>query len=193
MPKGTKLNMNVRHGEVKMANVLRNIKADLSHSSLLAEVIDGDQTEIKCSYAPVIIDNWNGGRLNVNYIKDVQLKNVKELNLLAKSSDVVIDEVMTNVFLSSRGGSLSIDKVNPKFKSVLVSLQNTDAVIVLPSTTYDFKYQGERSRIDHPESLKVTEKKSWDTIYLLGQNGTTSSTKLVDVNAKYSNVTLKKQ
>lgn len=193
MPKGTKLNMNVRHGEVKMVNVLRNIKADLSHSSLLAEVIDGDQTEIKCSYAPVIIDNWNGGRLNVNYIKDVQLKNVRDLNLLAKSSDVVIDEVITNVFLSSRGGSLNIDRVNPKFKSLLVSLQNTDAVIVLPSTTYDFKYQGERSKIDHPESLKVTEKKSWDTVYLLRQNGTTNSTKLVDINAKYSNVTLKKQ
>jgi len=193
MPKGTKLNMNVRHGEVKMANVLRNIKADLSHTSLLAEVIDGDQTEIKCSYAPVIVDNWNGGRLNVNYIKDVQLKNVKELNLLSKSSDVVIDEVITDVFLSARGGSLIIDKVNPKFKSLLVSLENTDAVVVLPSASYDFKYQGQRSKIDYPENLKLTEKKSWDTVYLLNQNGGGAQGKLVDLTAKYSDVTLKNQ
>ncbi len=192
MPKGTKLKMNVRHGEVKMANVLRNIKADLSHTSLLAEVIDGDQTEIKCSYAPVIVDNWNGGQLNVNYIKDVQLKKVKVLNLLAKSSDVVINEVLTDAFLSTRGGTLNIDKVNPKFKSLLVGLENTDAVIVLPNTSYGFKYQGERGRIDYPDTMKLDERKSWNTVYLLNKNGG-SQNKLVDVSAKYSDVILKNQ
>ncbi|MFP2995976.1 hypothetical protein ABN763_08695 [Spongiivirga sp. MCCC 1A20706] len=193
MPKGTKLNMNVRHGEVKMANVLRNIKANLSHSSLLAEVIDGDKTEIKCSYAPVIVDNWNGGQLNVNYIKDVQLKTVKELKLLAKSSDVLINEVLTDAFLSARGGTLNIDKVDPKFESLLVGLENTDAVIVLPKTSYGFKYQGERSRVDYPESMKLDEKQSWNTIYLLNQNSNSSQNKIVDVNAKYSKVVLKNQ
>jgi len=45
MPKGAKLKVNVRHGELKFANV-SNLKADLSHSKLVANSIGGSSTSV---------------------------------------------------------------------------------------------------------------------------------------------------
>ncbi|HAT64575.1 MAG TPA: hypothetical protein DCS66_08225, partial [Flavobacteriaceae bacterium] len=80
MPKGTKTNVNVRHGELKMANAY-NMKATLNYSPLTANSIDGGQTLINASYAPVYVNSWNNGSLKVNYVEDCRLNTVSEINL----------------------------------------------------------------------------------------------------------------
>ena len=57
MPKGTKLKLNVRHGELKIVSVIHNLKADLSHSTLVVESINGSNTSINASYTPVLVTN----------------------------------------------------------------------------------------------------------------------------------------
>ena len=90
MPKYIKLNMNVRHGEVKLAENTKNINASLSYASLLASTIEGVNTDIRVSYSPVVVQNWNYGRLRADYSDKVNLKEVKELRLNSVSSNVVI-------------------------------------------------------------------------------------------------------
>ncbi len=78
MPKNTKTDVNVRHGELKMANAY-NLKATLNYSPFIADNIDGGLTLINAAYAPVIVNNWNQGSINVNYVEDCNIKNVKKL------------------------------------------------------------------------------------------------------------------
>ncbi len=69
--------MNVRHGEVKLAENTNNIDATLSHASLLAATIDGDKTMVMASYSPVSVEKWNYGQLHTDYSENVDLKEVK--------------------------------------------------------------------------------------------------------------------
>ena len=60
MPKNTKTDVNVRHGELKMADAY-NVKATLNYSPFTANSIDGGQTLINAAYAPVSVNNWVQG------------------------------------------------------------------------------------------------------------------------------------
>ena len=53
MPKGAKLKVNVRHGELEFASNIDNLKADLSHTKFTAYSINGSSTSINASYSPV--------------------------------------------------------------------------------------------------------------------------------------------
>src|SRR5690606_38529024 len=59
MPKKAKLQMNVRHGELKFASVITNMKGAISHGTLTANDIDGSQTSINVFYSPELIAYWN--------------------------------------------------------------------------------------------------------------------------------------
>ena len=67
MPKSAKLKMNVRHGEVKLAENTRDINATLSYARLLGATIDGDNTIINASYSPVAVRQWNYGKLKTDF------------------------------------------------------------------------------------------------------------------------------
>ena len=94
MPKSVKLKMNVRYGEVKLAENTKNIDATLSYARLLASTIDGDKTNIVAAYSPVIVQKWNLGKLNTKYSGEISLKDVKYLTLDATSSEVTIDRLL---------------------------------------------------------------------------------------------------
>ena len=119
MPKDTKLKVNVRHGELKFTSVIYNLKADLTHSSLLAERIDGSNTSISASYSPVLVNNWDAGELKLRYVDDALLKHVKSLVLFSNSSDINIDYL--------KGNSIEDKKIDSTLKiaqSVVSSRQN---------------------------------------------------------------------
>src|SRR5690606_12597119 len=61
IPAGAKLELDVRHGAVKLGKRTNNLKANLSHSSLTGDVIDGNDTDVKVSYSPVTVSQWNYG------------------------------------------------------------------------------------------------------------------------------------
>ena len=77
MPKKAKLKLNVRHGELKVGSVLHNAQGKMSHSSLLAQSIDGSNTSINMAYSDVIVNDWKNGTLSLKYVDDALLKNVQ--------------------------------------------------------------------------------------------------------------------
>ena len=105
MPKSTKLKMNVRHGEVKLAENTTNLKATLSYARLQATNIDGERTNIVASYSPVSVQTWGNGSLNTNYSDKIALKEVKFLNLSANSSDVTIERLINTASIKNNLGA----------------------------------------------------------------------------------------
>jgi hypothetical protein len=181
MPRDTKLKVNVRHGELKFASVIHNLKADLKHSSLLADVIDGSETSINASYTPVLVNKWNAGELTLRYVEDALLKQVNTLALYSNSSNINIDYLAGNSIIDGSFGDLTIHNILDSFKNLNIILENSDANIKLPKTDYNLQFKGNRTKLKHPENSK----REYVSSYSIGD---LASSRAIVINAKYSSV-----
>ncbi|MEL6812262.1 MAG: DUF4097 family beta strand repeat-containing protein [Bacteroidota bacterium] len=188
MPKGTRTDINVRHGEVKMADA-RDIKANLNYATLTANSIDGGKTLINAAYAPVYVNYWGNGMLDLKYVDDCKLNTVAKINLEANSSNVNINSLSKEAFLSGSFGSLFINNITNDFRSVDIVLENTDATVSMPKAAFDFYFNGKKSRFKSPAALELTTKNKSDSRSLLkGFYKSDNSGRSVTINASYSNV-----
>ena len=190
MPKSVKLNMNVRHGEVKLADNARDIKATLSYARLLASTIDGEHTNIVAAYSPVSVQKWNLGKLNTSYSGAIDLKDVNYLVLDATSSEVTIDRLMKSAEVHNNLGALYINSVAPEFTKMDISVQNGRLECALPSTPYKIYARGSHSSFSFPKDLTLD--KSDDRYHTVhqGYHMEANSDRSIVINSKYSEVTL---
>jgi len=191
MPKGTKINMNVRHGEVKLAGSTMNLSAKLSYSVLVANIIDGDQTSIQTSYSPVSVEKWNYGLLQADYSEHVDLKEVLNLRLSTISSDVTIDRLLETVIINNKMGPLTINSIAKDFKEIDVSLQNAELNCNLPATDFLIEVNGTLSKFTAPTNLSLNHTKNNNNTVDKGFNIDKNSAKSILINSKYSEVVLK--
>ncbi|MEZ4803730.1 MAG: hypothetical protein R2797_13235 [Gelidibacter sp.] len=182
MPKKAKLNMNVRHGELKFASVLYNVRGDISHSALTATNIDGSKTSINVSYSPVLITNWNLGELKLNFVDNAQIANVNRLVLSSNSSNIDINSLAGNAVIDGSFGELAVNTILPTFNNLNIVLENSEAFVMLPKTDYNLQYKGSRSKLKHPKNKTITAS-TFST-------GDMTSGKTIVVNAKFSEVTM---
>ena len=188
MPKGTKTDINVRHGEVKMADAV-NLKATLNYAKLSANSIDGGETLINAAYAPVYVNHWQDGVLELSYVDDCKLNTVKKINLLANSSNVNINALTKEAFLSGSFGSLFVNSISDNFESIDIVLENTDATLSLPKVAFNLHYNGKKSRFKTPTSLNITTNTKSDSRALIkGYFKTKNTGKSLTINASYSNI-----
>ncbi|WP_411895343.1 hypothetical protein [Winogradskyella sp. A2] len=180
IPKKAKLKTNIRHGELKLSSVIHNMSGEISHSFLVAENIDGGDTFINVSYSPVVINNWNLGTLNLNFVDKAQIKSVNDLVLNAKSSNINIEELTNTGIIDGSFGDLTISNLTERFKNLNLVLENSDAYVNLPNDTdYTLYFKGNRSKYNN-------ESTNQKTIRNYPDGGSTAKT--ISVNAKYSNV-----
>jgi hypothetical protein len=184
MPKNAKLNLNVRHGELKMTSVIYNLKANISHANVLANHIDGSDTSISVSYSPVQVTTWSDGELNLKYVEDAHLNTVASLRLNSNSSDMYIDNLTGTAIIDGSFGDLSISKVSEAFTNLNIILENSDAIINLPNKTVDYSmyFKGNRSRLNNKLTTQQT---------INNHPNTNKSGKTIVINAKFSDVALK--
>ncbi|MBR9853010.1 MAG: hypothetical protein GYB37_00300 [Algicola sp.] len=191
MPKYIKLNMNVRHGEVKLAENAKNINASLSYASLLASTIDGANTDIRVSYSLVTVQNWNYGSLSTDYSERVNLKEVNELRLKSVSSNVVIGKLANKAMLTNTFGVLSIDEISNGFNSIDISMENGELDCKLPETSYVISVDETTSGFKYPETLKLESTKKYGRSLHTGYNINKNDGKVIKINSKFSEVVLK--
>ena len=191
MPKGTKIKMNVRHGEVKLAGNTKNINARLTYSTLLAATIDGDETSITTSYSPISVQKWNYGLLQADYSEHVDLKEVLNLRLSTTSSDVTIHKLLEQAVIHNRMGPLKINWVSNDFKEIDISLQNAELTCNLPETAFNIAIDGSMSKLTSPPNLKLVKTTHNNRTVHTGYNVNKNSDKSIEVNSKYSEVVLK--
>lgn len=189
LPKNAKTSVNIRHGDLKMADA-NNLKANLNYTSFKANSIDGGQTLISASYAPVNIKTWKQGSLNLKYVDNCTIETSNNINLQANSSDVRIGNITNQAFLSGSFGDLRIDKVSDGFETIDISLENTDALVKVPAGAFSFYFNGKKSTLKYPKSLQLKESKSADRVLVKGFNQSNSSNKTITITSTYSNVSL---
>ena len=182
MPKKAKLNLNVRHGELKMSSVINNLKADISHGILIANHIDGSETSINVSYSPIDITTWSLGELNIKYVEDAHIQTVGSLMLNSISSDIVLSNLLNNAIIDGSFGDLTISNIEDSFSNLNIILENSDALITLPENDYSVFFKGNRSKLNDV----MTSKKTIENY----PNGKTN-VKTIVLNAKYSDVILR--
>jgi len=190
LPKGAKTDINVRHGEVKMADAY-NMKATLNYAKLTANSVDGGETLINAAYAPVYVNNWTQGALDLKYVDDCKLNQVERINVEANSSNVNINLLSKDAFLSGSFGSLFINKISDDFGSIDIILENTDATLSLPASAFNFYYSGKKSRFTAPSAIQITTRNKSDSRSLLkGYCKSDDSNRSLTINASYSNISL---
>ncbi|NJW53686.1 hypothetical protein [Salinimicrobium oceani] len=191
MPHNGQVRLNVRHGEVKLAGTTNNLRGEISHSQLNANVIAGKNTNIKVSYSPVQIKTWNYGVLNAAYVQELKIEKAQSLKLDSNSSSVYLKELGETGILTGTFGELRIDKLASGFKNLDVTLENSDLVLDLPETAFNFSYNGTNSEVKYPASLKLTSSNSYDNQRLKGYHGNQNAAATVNIHAKFSDVVLK--
>ena len=191
MPKSIKLKMNVRHGEVKLAENAKNINASLSYASLLASTIDGRRTDIRASYSPVVVQNWNYGQLKTDYSDKVDLKEVGELQLSTVSSNVVIERLKGKAFVKNNLGELRINSVGNNFSTIDITVENGEVDFKIPSVPF-FVYVNEiLSELEYPKTFIIESSKNHGANVYKGYHINTKNDKSVNINSRYSEVVLK--
>lgn len=182
MPKKAKLNLNVRHGELKMASVINNLKGNISHAAFVANHIDGSETSINVAYSPVDITTWSLGELNLKYVKDAQVEIVERLVLNSNSSDIVLGTVNNNAIIDGSFGELTIAKVADTFNNMNIILENSEALVALPKADYTVYFKGKRSKLNN----ELTTQKTIENF-----PNDKNSGKSIVINSKFSDVVLK--
>ena len=188
MPKSVKLKMNVRHGEVKLAENTKNLKATLSHARLLANNIDGDDTTIVASYSPVSVQRWDYGQLQTDYSENVDLKEVYNLSLKSTSSDITIDRLLNNLKANNSFGPIRINTISENFKDLDVSLRNAELILEIPKTAFNVYVNGTSSKLTTPVGLKLNRTKDHNVVINKGYHLKDNSGKSIIINSKYSDV-----
>lgn len=189
MPKNTKTDINVRYGEIKMADAF-NVKATLNHTPFTADRIDGVQTLINASYAPVIVKHWQYGTLYVKFVDTCEIQTLESIQLNANSSDVFVGSISKEAYVTGSFGTLIVGKVADNFTRLEIVLRNTDASVAMPDTPFTFLFNGKKSSLKHPKSLQFSTTKEAQRVLAKGFYKNASTTSNFLVNADYSNLIL---
>ena len=187
MPREARLDMNVRHGNIQVSEA-KNARVNLSHGGFVAETIDGDKTLITVSYSPIDVDNWNYGTLKTSYVKNCVIANAKSINVDSRASNVIINELEDTAVISGTFGELSIPKIDKDFKTLSISLENSDLVLRLPDTPFHFTYNGTRSSLNYPKKLEVKVMNSYDSKMINGFHKSRNTDSSIAISAKFSDV-----
>ncbi|MCM5661642.1 hypothetical protein [Galbibacter mesophilus] len=190
IPKGAKLKMNVRHGEVTLAENYSNINATLSYTRLHAPMVTGESSFIEASYSPLVVERWNKGELKANYAEAINLKQVKSIKLTSKSSNVVIENLTGDAIINGSFGDLSVGAVSNDFSNLNIVLDNSDAKLSLPKTAFTFYSNASNSSIKYPKSLILKVSKQYNNEVANGYFSQKNSNRTINLVANFSNVVL---
>lgn len=191
MPKGAQLNLHVRHGEVNLGSRTENLKADLSHSRLSAGTLSGRKTEVMAAYTPLKIKHWEYGILNASYVQDLVIDKAVSIKLNSNSSEVNINSIEETGILKGTFGELVINDLAPDFKSLDITLENSDLELKLPDSAFTIDYSGTKSKVKYPEKLRLESSSSYDIQKLKGFNRSKNAGASIHITAGFSDVLLK--
>ncbi|MEO9894715.1 hypothetical protein [Aurantibacter sp.] len=188
MPKSVKLKMNVKHGEVILAENVNNLNARLSHSILLAATVDGDETEIIAMYTPVSVQNWNHGQLVAKYSDQVALNKVQNLDLQSTSSEVTIDNLLNTLFVENSFGPIHIKSISDDFSDIELNLKNSEAFLKLPKIASAVNIESVDSEIKTPDSINFSKTKNAEVITYSGIQLNKNNKKSINIKSVFSEV-----
>ena len=191
MPKGARLKLDIRHGEVKLAENVIDLNATLSYANLLASNIAGEQTRVRARYSPLRVKQWDAGRLDTDFSEDVQLERVIRLNLRATSSDITIDHLLKNASIRNELGGLYIGSIGRDFEDLSVTVLNGELDCALPESDVEILLTNQGSDIDVPHSVVWEGEADTPANQKRGFRGNRDPGRAIVINSSYSKVRLR--
>lgn len=192
VPKKTQSFFNIRYGSVRLIDEVKNLQAKLKYTSLNAESIGGKKTNIEVSFAPVQIQLWKTGNLELQYVKSAQIKKVEDILLYVNTSKVVMYSLTGTGIFKSNFSQLGIDNISTNFSQLSFLITNSDLVMALPNQAFNFVYSGEMSGIRIPETkLKLKKLGDYKNLMLHGYSQSRNTEKEIQMNVVNSQVVLK--
>ena len=189
MPKDAKLDLNVRHGNIKIAEA-KNAKVNLSHGDFMAETISGDKTLINVAYSPVDVASWNYGTLQATYIKNCVIDKAKSITVNSRASSIVINELEDAAVITGSFSELSIPKLGKNFKTLNINVENSDVVLNLPETPFHFNFNGVRSRLNYPTRIDAKVMEGYNSNMVNGFYKSRNTDSLIAISSKFSDIVL---
>ena len=192
VPKGSNLQFKTRYGSIDVSNELSNVQATMQYSPFKAEKISGKNTSLSISFAPVKINNWNNGQLALEYVKQSEIDNVDNINLLSNSSKTQINYIGKSAKIESMFGVLNVLKFGKNFTTLRLLSNNSDLAFTTPETSFNFAYNGNRSRIQvPPNKLTLKAIESYGNQMLNGYSGSRNTDNEIQMSVTNTNVLLR--
>lgn len=191
IPKAAKLELNIRHGDIRLEGTTTNLNGNFSHSRFSAQTIAGKKTNIKASYTPVKINHWEYGVLNTAYVPSCNIETVKSLKLTSNASELRIGEIRETAIISGTFGKLDIQGLSKGFRTVDLTLKNSDLVLSLPDSPFNINYNGTQSKIQYPSSIIAEPVETYDSEIINGYHKSKNGQGTVSIKAGFSEVTIK--
>ena len=190
MPEKATINMDVKYGKVKMVNAF-NPRIRMDYGEFTANNIDGGATTIDIAYSPLTINSINGGTIEATHVKECTIHNANDIVITAASSDLMINEIDGSSMISGSFGKLSLPQVASDFSSLSLMLENSDMVLELPESSFNFSYSGERNDLIIPSNLETKKMGSGNSQLINGYHIDRNTSRVITISAKYSDVVLK--
>ncbi|KPM31735.1 Hypothetical protein I595_2230 [Croceitalea dokdonensis DOKDO 023] len=192
LPKSVRLKLDVKHGEILLADITENIDARLKYVNFTGFQVDGKKSKIEANYSPISISKWLNGTLEANYSKGIYVGEIENINLKTTASEVTIDKILKNARLVSDLGSLNVNSISQGFKEFYIAVTNGDLELNLPSKPFNLYLVEEFSEVNYPKSLDINKYTVPNTSSDFTSSGSNKRRDpSVIISAKYSEVTLK--
>ncbi|CAM1346582.1 MAP7 domain-containing protein [Tenacibaculum crassostreae] len=179
VPKNATFDLNTRHCKVTLPKTKASGK--VSYGTFKADAIDGGKLTV--SYSPVNINSLNACTLFLNNVTDAQLASVTNASVNSNSSGVVVSNVYNDVEVKNEFGNLTIEKVHPNYNTLKVFLNYSDAGINSSEIKNKLNFDADGNMVT---SKNGDIKFNGDFIIL-------SKDSKIEIDGKYSQLTLKKQ
>ncbi|MGO2359455.1 MAG: hypothetical protein ACTH6G_14295 [Mesonia sp.] len=124
-------------------------------------------------------------------MKNSQIQKAKSIQLSSKGSDVNIGEIEKIGIVSGSFGELSIKRVSDDFEQLDISLENSDLILNLPKSSFNFTYNGSRSAIKIPKNLTTKKMDSYGNQLINGYYKSRNTDSNIMINAKFSDLIIK--
>lgn len=191
MPKEAVLRMDIRYGDVDLQDDVSHLNASVSHANFKAQGILGENNKLNIAYSPLKIEHWEHGSIQMNYVKESQINKAKSIKIASNGSDVNIGTIEETGIISGSFGELNIKNVSDDFAQLDISLENSDLVLSLPKSSFNFTYNGSRSDIRIPNQLTTKKMDSYGNQLINGYHKSRNTDSNIMINAKFSDLVIK--
>ncbi|MGB0777347.1 MAG: hypothetical protein ACPGR7_04905 [Flavobacteriaceae bacterium] len=192
VPKGTKLNLKVKHGKLDLPDMEQEVVAEVSHSKMATGFFNSGQNQLALNNCSLNMNGLNGGSLNIKNSQSVEIGSLGNCEFNSNYSKVSIGQLGANVQINQKFGKIMLGGYSKEFNKAVITNEygklelNTDQAL-------SFVYEGDQSKLKILTDGNVTYSKDEDnnSSVVKGYAKNPDSNKEVTIKNTYGYVSIK--
>ncbi len=190
-PKDTKFDLNVKHGKLDVPESAIKMSAKVSYGNFVAGTLSGEDTKVVISNSPVVVNAMKAGNITLRNVPNAVFGTFSNANLFSDHSEVLVEEVGSNVSMSQKFGFLEIDKFAADFQNFNLILDYAKAEIDVANRDFSYRITGKNSTFNYSENFRSADASKEGAMYKLkGIYGKENSNNTLNITGVYSTLTM---